>query len=80
MSVERLIEFDRELKQGAPGFIRQVMVNRSEMHVGYLVSFELLFQQHVSNEEVEKDPRRAAAKFWVELQEKIRTGFGDDAP
>lgn len=66
-----LIEFDRELKGLAPGFVRQMVVMRREDSPDFVVQFEMLLAKGVSRMEAAQDPRAAAKRFWEVLSEQM---------
>jgi hypothetical protein len=60
-----LIEFDRALKQGAPPYIRQTLVLRTETRHAYSVQFEVLCGLEIDAERIAgRGPEDMARKVW----------------
>lgn len=68
-----IIDFDRELKQSAPGFIRQMVVTRSETSPNFVVQFEVLLAKSVPYVDVIQSPAEAAKKFWEVLGRQMKS-------
>ena len=75
MSESRLLQdFDSQLKEQAPSYVRQVVVHRDESSPRWIVSFEVLFSKAVT---IEGDPGACAAMFWAEWEKKVKGLFGE---